>query len=437
MLARKSQRFQVNFTLFQRNEITVECATKPHGMHVHIGYDNGESGIEFACADEVGNDFRRHEMGADGDVRIEFLNIAFQRAGAEAIQHQPHPVGAPWLVAGSVDPAEQGGGLDDQLIVEARIEIAKELIRVDERIDVPDLLYVRLLAKHLLQSLCGADVAGAGTGGEDEDALHTSSGSLEVLASEGKTNCPGGLLTKQNRCRSPRHFMAQPDVRPFFMQPLLQCRSLKKSFRLGGEALTILHEIDLEFHPNTWTTIQGASGSGKSTLLQILGGLESPDSGTILWNDQSIYGWPRNRLAQWRNQSVGFVFQAYHLLPELTALQNVELPARLGRRPDSAKSTALLEQVGLAHRMNHRPAQLSGGEQQRVAIARALRNDPALLLADEPTGNLDQNTGSEIIALLRDLTTKRQLCVVLVTHDDQIAQLGNQKLHLRLGKLVA
>jgi lipoprotein-releasing system ATP-binding protein len=215
----------------------------------------------------------------------------------------------------------------------------------------------------------------------------------------------------------------------------LTCSSLKKTFRLGHTVLEILRGLDVAFAPGGLHTIQGASGSGKSTLLQILGGLERPDAGEVRWDGESIYDWSRSKLARWRSLSVGFVFQAYHLFPELSALENVEFPARLARRGDSAHAAHLLDQVGLGSRLHHRPAELSGGEQQRVAIARALRNNPALLLADEPTGNLDAATGHEIIDLLLRLHAERGNCLIIVTHDDRIAALGRQAYRLEGGVL--
>ena len=217
----------------------------------------------------------------------------------------------------------------------------------------------------------------------------------------------------------------------------LTCSALHKTFRLGHSNLEILHGLDAAFPGGGLNTIQGSSGSGKSTLLQILGGLEAPDSGEVRWKGESIYGWSRGKLAAWRNLSVGFVFQAYHLFPELSALENVEFPARLARRSDAAASAHLLEQVGLGSRLHHRPAELSGGEQQRVAIARALRNNPALLLADEPTGNLDHATGHEIIDLLLKLHTERGNCLIIVTHDDRIAARGERRFRLEEGKLTS
>jgi lipoprotein-releasing system ATP-binding protein len=216
--------------------------------------------------------------------------------------------------------------------------------------------------------------------------------------------------------------------------PLI-CSGLKKKFRLGHTELEILNGLDTAFPRQGLSTIQGASGSGKSTLLQILGGLEPPDAGEVRWEGQSIYGWSRAALAAWRNLSVGFVFQAYHLFPELSALENVEFPARLARKSDAAHAAHLLDQVGLGARLHHRPAELSGGEQQRVAIARALRNNPALLLADEPTGNLDVASGHEIIDLLLRLHEERGNCLIIVTHDDRIAALGRQRYQLVEGQL--
>jgi lipoprotein-releasing system ATP-binding protein len=217
----------------------------------------------------------------------------------------------------------------------------------------------------------------------------------------------------------------------------LACTALHKTFRLGHVDLAILRGLDAVFPRGGLNTIQGASGSGKSTLLQILGGLEHPDGGEVHWEGESVYGWSRSKLAAWRNQAVGFVFQAYHLFPELSALENVEFPARIARKGDSEKSAHLLDQVGLGSRLHHRPSELSGGEQQRVAIARALRNDPALLLADEPTGNLDTTSGHEIVDLLLRLHQERGNCLIIVTHDDDIAGLGQRKFRLEDGKLMS
>jgi putative ABC transport system ATP-binding protein/lipoprotein-releasing system ATP-binding protein len=215
----------------------------------------------------------------------------------------------------------------------------------------------------------------------------------------------------------------------------LHVEHLTHNYRLGPNQVRVLQDVGAEFPAGGICTIQGASGSGKSTLLHILGGLESAEAGEIFWEDQSIYTWSRSALAAWRNQCVGFVFQAYHLLPELSALENVELPAQIQRRPDLAQSKDLLAHVGLKDRWHHRPAELSGGEQQRVAIARALRNRPRLLLADEPTGNLDLQTATEIMELLLSLQQANLFTLILVTHDDTIARKGQHRFRLSAGRL--
>lgn len=167
--------------------------------------------------------------------------------------------------------------------------------------------------------------------------------------------------------------------------------------------------------------IQGASGTGKTTLLNLLGGLDQPSEGTIYWKGQSLSRMSRSESAIWRNRHVGFIFQSYHLMPELNALENVLLPGWLGRKNPEVKARELLQRVGLSDRLDHLPRELSGGEQQRVAIARALINDPDILLADEPTGNLDSQNGVEILHLLLDLTAQTKKVFILVTHDDAIA----------------
>ncbi len=217
---------------------------------------------------------------------------------------------------------------------------------------------------------------------------------------------------------------------------MLTAHQLKKSYSTGPRETSVIDRLDLTVPSNTFATIQGASGSGKSTLLHLLGGLDIPDEGEVRWNNQSLYSLPENQLCEWRNQSVGFIFQSYHLLQELSALENVELPAMIQGKEDRSLSHSLLEKVGLSHRIDHRPLELSGGEQQRVAIARSLRNQPQLLLADEPTGNLDRKTALEIIELLLKIHQQEKITILLVTHDSTIAQMGevrfqmeNQKIH--------
>jgi lipoprotein-releasing system ATP-binding protein len=220
--------------------------------------------------------------------------------------------------------------------------------------------------------------------------------------------------------------------------PLLVTRGLRKSYVMGRRTLEVLRGIDLTVERGGFTALRGASGAGKSTLLHLLGGLDLPNAGEILFDGTNLRSLSPRALAQWRNRRVGFIFQAYHLLPELSALENVALPARLARiAPEEAarRAVALLERVGLGQRLEHRPYELSGGEQQRVAIARSLVNAPDLILADEPTGNLDSRTGEEIIQLLEALRAERQATFVMATHDAHIAARARRVIELADGQL--
>ena len=198
--------------------------------------------------------------------------------------------------------------------------------------------------------------------------------------------------------------------------PLLSARALTKTYAMGKRTLEVLRGVNLEVARGEFLALRGASGAGKSTLLHLIGGLDTPNAGEIRFAGQNLAGFSERELTEFRNHRVGFVFQAYHLLPELTALENVCLPARAG-----ARGRELLAQVGLAERMEHKPFELSGGEQQRVAIARALVNEPDLLLADEPTGNLDSHTGGEILELLKSLRANQHTTLVIATHDAHVA----------------
>jgi len=207
-------------------------------------------------------------------------------------------------------------------------------------------------------------------------------------------------------------------------EPLLLAKSVHKTYFLGKRSLEVLRGVDVELHRGEFLALRGASGAGKSTLLHLLGGLDTPNKGEIWLAGRNLAGLSSRELARLRNEEVAFIFQAYYLLPELDALENVCLPARMARTTAAeaeAKGRELLERVGLKERMEHKPYELSGGEQQRVAIARALINDPDILLADEPTGNLDSHTGQEIIELLCGLRTENQTTLVMATHDPQLA----------------
>jgi len=219
---------------------------------------------------------------------------------------------------------------------------------------------------------------------------------------------------------------------------LLDIRGLCKTYEIGENRVEVLSGINLELEAATTTALVGASGAGKSTLLHLLGALDRPSAGTVCFRGDDIFRKNDRELASFRNRSIGFVFQFHHLLPEFTALENVMMPALIARVPrDEARSMAeeLLTDVGLAQRLSHRPGELSGGEQQRVAIARALVMSPALLLADEPTGNLDMKTSDGVHAVLDDLQKKKGLTLVVVTHNERLAAAMGRTVRLVDGRL--
>lgn len=220
---------------------------------------------------------------------------------------------------------------------------------------------------------------------------------------------------------------------------MIEAKNIHKSYNDGKKAVHVLKGINLNIGKGKFVAITGPSGAGKSTLLHILGGLDTPSEGTAFFEGRDINKLDEPALCKIRNGKVGFVFQFYHLLSEFTVLENVLMPARIRRQPaaDSRQSAKeLLEKVGLAERIAHFPSELSGGEKQRVAIARALINNPAVLLCDEPTGNLDSNTGNEIIALIRKISLEHQMTVVLVTHNVELAKRADKTYHLKDGVLI-
>lgn len=220
------------------------------------------------------------------------------------------------------------------------------------------------------------------------------------------------------------------------MSQHLSARDLHRSFQMGKRQLEVLRGVSLEVAPGETVFLCGASGAGKSTLLYTLAGLERPERGEVWFSGQSIYTQPENALARLRNSAFGFIFQAYHLLPELTALENVMMPAMIAGSRKTEPAREALEQVGLGERLHHLPSELSGGEQQRVAIARALINSPQVLFADEPTGNLDSATGETIISLLLGLARDQKRTLLVVTHDKELAQRGDRVLMMRDGLMV-
>jgi putative ABC transport system ATP-binding protein len=218
---------------------------------------------------------------------------------------------------------------------------------------------------------------------------------------------------------------------------MIQLRGVSKTVPSGAGFLTILHPLDLTIDGGRVVAITGPSGSGKSTLLGLLAGLDSPSTGSVVLDGVDITTLDEDSLARLRGTRIGFVFQFFHLLPSLTALENVLVPMEIAGAPNArARAKELLGEVGLQERGHHYPSQLSGGEQQRIAIARALANNPPILLADEPTGNLDSTTGHQIIQLLLEVNRTRKTTLVLVTHDPELAAVADVSIALRDGKVV-
>lgn len=216
---------------------------------------------------------------------------------------------------------------------------------------------------------------------------------------------------------------------------MIQTSDLHRSYRIGKKSIDVLRGIDLDIHAGERVFLCGPSGAGKTTLLYTLAGLEHPDRGSVRIHGRDLYAMQRREQAAFRNREIGYVFQNYHLLPELTALENVMVPAAIGGRDESEQAEIALDRVGLADRAHHLPAELSGGEQQRVAIARAVANQPKVLFADEPTGNLDSHHGAEVMAMLMQLASEQQATLVVVTHDSSLSRTGDRVLEIRDGKI--
>ncbi len=221
-------------------------------------------------------------------------------------------------------------------------------------------------------------------------------------------------------------------------QALIRVRDVTKTYRRGGEELRVLEELSLEMQEGSFYALMGPSGSGKTTLLNLVGGLDRADSGEVWVGDDELNGMAGAELARWRADHVGFVFQGFNLIPVLTARENVELPLKLapiGAKRRREQAEYALELVGLADRAKHRPSQLSGGQEQRVAIARALATDPLLLLADEPTGDLDRASADQILDLLQRLNGELSKTILMVTHDPAAAERAQTIVHLDKGRL--
>ena len=219
---------------------------------------------------------------------------------------------------------------------------------------------------------------------------------------------------------------------------LLQCDTLCKTYQEGKMHTEVLRDVSFAMQPGEMMAIVGTSGSGKSTLLHLLGGLDSPTSGEVIFKGKSLNAMSSSAKSELRNRELGFIYQFHHLLPDFTALENVAMPLLIGKKKSAEvqeRAMAMLEAVGLQHRSNHRPSELSGGERQRVAIARALVNNPSLVLADEPTGNLDQRNADSIFELLGELNVRQGTAFLVVTHDLHLANRLTRQLEMRDGKL--
>jgi putative ABC transport system ATP-binding protein len=218
---------------------------------------------------------------------------------------------------------------------------------------------------------------------------------------------------------------------------MIQLQEVSKTVKSGDQPLTILHPLTLDIAGGEFIAIVGPSGSGKSTLLGLIAGLDAPTSGAVFIDGVDITRLDEDTLARLRGEKIGFVFQFFHLIPSLTAYENIAVPMEIAGTPDvRGRTDALLREVGLSERAHHYPSQLSGGEQQRVALARALANAPAIVLADEPTGNLDTATGRHILELLREIHRARGTTIILVTHDAELAAIADSRLILRDGRVV-
>lgn len=223
------------------------------------------------------------------------------------------------------------------------------------------------------------------------------------------------------------------------MPELIRLISLSKSFRQGNQLRLVLHEAEAQFEVGETVAIRGRSGSGKTTLLNLMAGLDIPDSGSILYQGRDLVGLSSRDRTLFRRRTIGIVFQFFNLIPTLSVMENVLLPAQLGGGPrvsPESRANELIERVGLADRTDEFPDRLSGGEQQRVAIARALMMDPAVVLADEPTGNLDHDTGEQVMDLLQEITREHDRTLILVTHSHQLAERADRTLTIEAGRLV-
>jgi ABC-type lipoprotein export system ATPase subunit len=223
------------------------------------------------------------------------------------------------------------------------------------------------------------------------------------------------------------------------MQPLLRFEGVSKTYHRGSESIHALEKVSFDVGAGDFVVVTGPSGSGKSTLLHVAAGLDEPDEGSVLFEGIDIYSYSARERAKFRRRKLGFVFQFFNLVPTLNAVQNVSLPLLLdgiSKNSADAKAEELLTQLGMAHRLHHKPNEMSGGQMQRVAVARALIADPPLILADEPTGNLDSETGEEVLRLLKEAAAQHGAAVILVTHDPEAAGIGDRRVAIHDGRIL-
>jgi len=219
------------------------------------------------------------------------------------------------------------------------------------------------------------------------------------------------------------------------MKKLISLESIHKGYQLGKNFVPIIKGVDFEIEKGEFIVLMGPSGSGKTTLMNVLGCLDVPEKGSYLLDNHDVSSMSEDELSEIRNEYIGFVFQSFNLIPDLTVLENVALPSLYAGKEDNEKATKILKEIGLGERMNHQPSELSGGQRQRVAIARALINSPDIIFADEPTGNLDSKSGKEVMEIFRQLN-KKGTTIILVTHDDFTASFASRTIHLKDGLIV-
>lgn len=292
----------------------------------------------------------------------------------------------------------------------------------------------------MLEAFAVLDLPAPDMGGAGREAA--ARGALIFGENDDSFRGTGEYTSGPSRLSAPHHFRLSPSMTssepdPASAEPIVRAEDIHRTFTIGPKQIKVLRGVTLGINPGEKVFLCGASGAGKTSLLYTLAGLEEPNQGEVLIDGQSLYRLRRREQARLRNLKMGYVFQNYSLLPELTAQENVLVPAMIRGAASREKAGHLLDHVGLGDRLNHLPAELSGGEQQRVAIARALMNDPEVIFADEPTGNLDSKTGAEVMEQLLTAVTEHHRTLLVVTHDAELSRTGDRRLDLADGRLVS